>query len=494
MKDPVALFKHALVRDAAYESLSRGARQKVHASIAETLEAHSPKWATDRPELLAHHYTEAKLTERAIPYWREAGQRALGQSANQEAIQHFERGLDLLMTLPETPARAGQELGLRLPLSVALIGTQGFAAPAVGAIYERARALCDGLGDSKPLFPVLWGLNAFYTVRGLLNIALPLARRALSIAEAEGDLALLMPAQLLYGGPCLWRGDLLIAREHLERGLSLYQPSEHGPLAAIYSYDPGMATLAYLAMTLWFLGYPDQAIERSRAAVAQTRAMGHVHSYVHSLVRATQVTLLNGEGGEALEVIPSILAISEDKGFPLWHAVATVMRGQALCLEGQAARGLDDIREGRERTLDTGALGFHPDFTLALAEALGDLGRYDEALEAVASAEDHMARSGFGYFEADLHRLRGDLYRRSDPSDAGAEQAEMSLRKAMEVARRQRSRSLELRAALSMARLWDSHGRRAAAREVLSGSYSWFTEGLHTPHLKSARAMLDELS
>lgn len=493
VKDPVGVFKHALVRDAAYESLSRGARQQVHASIAETLEAHSPKWAAERPELLAHHYNEARITDRAIPYWLQAGQRALGQSASQEATQHFGRALDLLLSLPETPMRAAQELGIRLPLSVALIATQGYAATAVGTIYERARELCDELGDSKQLFPVIWGLSAFYTVRGVLDTATSLARRALSVAEAEGESALLVPAHLLYGGTQLWRGDLSAAREQFERGLSVYRPAEHAPLAAVYSYDPGTATLAYLGMTLWFLGYPDQAVERSRAAVTQTKAMGHAHSYVHSLVRATQVAILSGDGAAALDVIPSILSISDDKGFPLWQAVATVLRGQALCMEGQAARGLDDIRRGLQQTMATGAIGFHPDFSLALAEALGDLGKYDDALEAVASAEEHMEKSGFAYFEAELHRLRGDLYRRADPSAAGAERAEASLRTAIEVARRQRAKSLEMRAVSSLGRLWETQGRRAAAREVVNDVHAWFTEGFHTQQLRSAREMLDRL-
>ncbi|WP_437649003.1 TOMM system kinase/cyclase fusion protein [Sorangium sp. So ce362] len=494
MKAPGWAFKHALVRDAAYESLPREMRREVHARIAGVLEAHYPQWVTDRPELLAHHYTEAELVEQAIPYWIRAGQKALQQSASLEPIQHFERALDLLATRPDTPARVAQELGLRLSLSVALIGAHGYAVPAVGAAYERARELCDALGDSRQNFSVIWGLSAFNCVRAQLDIALHLSVRALGIAEKESDPALLVPAHLLHGGNHLWRGELRTAEEHLGRGLSFYDAAEHSALAAVYSYDPGTASMAYLAMTLWFLGYPDQAIQMARAAVAQTKARGHAHSYAHSLFRALQVALLRGEGGAALEELPSLLAVAEDKGFPVWHAAGIFLRGRALCLEGQVDRGIEDMRAGFRRTLEAGAQIVYPEFAFGLAEALGGLGQHEEALEAVAEALDHVVRTEGRLYEAELYRLRGDLSLRADPTASGADRAEESLHKAVEIARHHHARSWELRAALSLARLWHHQGRGAAARRLLSDSYTWFAEGFDTSHLKSAKATLDELS
>ncbi|MDI1480333.1 TOMM system kinase/cyclase fusion protein [Polyangium sp. y55x31] len=496
-KEPGGVFKHALVRDAAYESLASEARRNVHARIAATLEERFMAIVEARPDLLAHHYTEAAMAERAIPYWQQAGQRALGQSASLEATQHFQRALDLLATQPDLPARAAQELILQLSLSVGLIGVQGYSAPAVGDAYERARNLCDRLGDSKQLFLPIWGLGAFHVVRAQLDTAFQLSMRAQVIAERENDAALLVPAHLLHGGSHLWLGELQSAREHLERGLSFYDAAMHGPLAALYSYDPGTACLSYLAMALWFLGHPDQAIEKARAAVAQTRAAGHAHSFVHSLVRAIQVILLRGEGGVALEAITELLAVAEDKGFPVWHSAGIYLRGRALCLEGQTARGIEDIREGLRRTLETGAEIIYPEFMIGLAEALGELGEIEEALEVVTKALEAVAVTGGRLHEAELHRLRGELHRKHDPSDAGAERAEASLRKALEAARRDGARSWELRAATSLARLWHERcheSKRTASRGLLHDTYAWFTEGFGAPHLKSAKAMLDELS
>ncbi|WP_437328687.1 TOMM system kinase/cyclase fusion protein [Sorangium sp. So ce381] len=494
MKASVWAFKHALVRDAAYESLPREMRREVHARIAGVLESSHPQWATDHPELVAHHYTEAELVEQAIPYWSQAGQKALQQSASLEPIRHFERALELLATQPDTPARAAKELGLRLSLSVALMGAHGYGAPAVGAAYERARELCDELGDSRQNFPVIWGLSAFNCVRAQLETAVQLSVRALSVAEKERDPALLVPAHLLHGGNHMWRGELQTAQEHLERAMSFYDAAAHGPLTAIYSYDPGTASMAYLAMTLWFLGYPEQAIQKARTAVAQTKARGHVHSYVHSLFRALQIAALRGEGGAVLEEIPSLLAITEEKGFPLWHAASIFLRGRALCLEGQAARGVEDIRAGLQRIRDTGERCGYPEFAVGLAEALGELGQVEEALATVDDALDQAVKTQGLLYEAELHRLRGDLSLRADPTAAGADRAEESLLKAVESARRHHSRSLELRAALSLARLWHRQGRGAAARQLLVEPYSWFTEGFDTSHLRSAKAMLDELS
>ncbi len=469
--EPGYAFKHALIRDAAYESLPKAERRRLHEHIAETLRAQSPQWEADRPELLAHHYTEAGLAERAIPYWLQGGQRAAGQSANLEAIRHFDRALGLLATLPETPGHVAQELGLRLALSAALTASRGYAAPEVGATYERARELCDQLGDSRQLFPVIWGLGAFHAVRAQLDSALELSVRALNIAEHESDAALLVPAHLLHGGSHLWRGALVTARGHFERGLSFYEAGKHSALAAVYSYDPGIATLSYLALCLWFLGEPEQALQRARAAVVQTRAMGHAHSQVHSLVRAAQVALLRREGSTVLADIQSLIAISEDKGFPMWRAAGLYLRGHALSQAGQPARGIEDIRAGIQSILETGAHVGHPEYLAALAEAYGQSGQLEKALETVAEALEVVARTGQGLYEAELYRLRGELTLRSDPTTAGEERAEASLNQALELARRAHAKSWERRAVISLARLWESQGRHAAARDLLRAAH-----------------------
>jgi tetratricopeptide (TPR) repeat protein len=447
-----------------------------------------------RPELPAHHYTAAGLAARAIPWWLLAGQQALAQSANWEAIRNVEQGLDLLAAIPDTPARAGQELGLRLALSSALLANQGYAAKRVGATLERARELCDALGDSRQVFPVLWGLGAFYTVRAELGTALQLSTRVRTIAEATGEPALLVLAYLSYAGSFMWGGRLQAARDSFERALSFYQPAEHAALAAAYSYDPGTAAQAYLGMTLWFLGYPDQARERTRGAVARTKVMGHAHSYVHSLTRDAQVALLCGDGRAVLESVPPILEISEEKGFPLWHAFGSVLRGHALCLEGQAERGLDDIRTGFQRTMDTGAAVAFPVLSHALIEALVALGRYDEALEAIAHALKHVATNKDELYEAELHRLRGDVRARAGSAAAGSALAEESFLEALAITRRQAARSWQLRASCSLARLWYRQQKPTAAFELLNDSYAGFTEGLQTSDLKLARETLEDLS
>jgi class 3 adenylate cyclase/tetratricopeptide (TPR) repeat protein len=252
-------FKHALIQDAAYQSLLRSTRQQYHQCIAQVVEARFPEHCETQPELLAHHYTEAGMLAQAIPYWQRAGQRAIERSANVEAVAHLTKGLELLATLPDTPERAQQELVMQTTLGPALMTIKGFATPEVERVYTRARALCRQVGETPQLFPVLWGLWLFYEVGGEVQTARELAEQLLSLAQRQQDPALLLSAYRAMGQTVYWQGELAQARAYLEQGIALYNPQRHRSLAFHYSQDAGVGLRTFVAHVLWYLGYPEQA-------------------------------------------------------------------------------------------------------------------------------------------------------------------------------------------------------------------------------------------
>jgi predicted ATPase len=273
--DATYLFKHALIRQAAYDALLRSKRRQYHRKIAEVLQERFSDIVEVQPELLANHYAEAGLIEQAIPYWQKAGARAAQRSANMEAISHLSQGLELLKTLPDTPERSQQELALQTTLGSVLIGTNGYAAPETGEAYTRARKLCQQIGETAQLFPVLHGLWAFYVVRSDLKTARELAEEQLRLAESQHDTACLLEAHWALGSLLFGFGDLTAARAHLGQSSALYDPQEHRSLALLYGHDPGMSSLCFAAHALWHLGYPDQALKSTQKAVALAREVSH---------------------------------------------------------------------------------------------------------------------------------------------------------------------------------------------------------------------------
>ncbi|NOT56629.1 MAG: AAA family ATPase [Deltaproteobacteria bacterium] len=484
-------FKHALIQDTAYQSLLKSTRQQYHRQIAQVLQEQFPATTEAQPELLAHHYTEANLIEHAIPYWQQAGQKAVERSANVEAVAHLTRGLELLKALPGTPARAHQELTLQLALALPLTVTKGYGTPEVEAAATRALELCRQVGETPQLIPALFNAWWFYLFRSEFQTARELAERLISVAQRVDDSAALavahrLLAQVLY----LW-GEGVSARTHLEQALALYNPQQSRSLIARFGVDWGVNGFAILAHVLWVLGYPDQARTRKRVGLTVVQEIAHPlttalfwgwDSHVHQVLREAQAVQQRAE---------ALIALSNEQGFPQWSAYGILIRGWSLAMQGQAEDGLNQIHQGLSRSASAppglrGAL---------LAEAYGKTGQLEEGLTAVAQELAAVNKNGARWWEAELYRLKGELTLQSKVQGprSKVEEAEECFWKAIEIAQQQQAKSLELRAAMSLARLWQQQGKKTEAHQLLSAVYHWFTEGFDTKDLQEAKALLDTL-
>jgi predicted ATPase len=484
-------FKHALIQDAAYQSLLRSTRQQYHQGIAQVLVSQFPETAETQPELLAHHYTEAGLSAQAIPYWQRAGQRAGQRSAHAEAIAHLSKGLELLQSLPETPERARQELGVQVALGPALMVAKGWGAPEVEQVYARARALSQQVGESPELFPVLWGLWRFYLVRAEYQAARELGEQCLSLAHRVHDAALLLLAHLALGGTLYLVGELPPARAHLEQGLALYDPQEHRVLAFHYGLDLGVWCLSYVAWPLGLLGYPDQALTRIQEALTLAQELSHPSSLAAALYYAARLHYLRREGPAAQACAEAAIALSHEQGFALYLMLGTNVRGWALSAQGHVEEGMAQMCQGRAALQAMGATLWWPAYLAWLAEAYAGMGQAPEGLTVLTEALTIAHNTGERFWEAELHRLKGALL--LSLSADNHIKAETCLRQALDVARRQQAKWLELRAAVSLSRLWQSQGKRAEAYALLAPIYGWFTEGFDTADLKDAKALLEVL-
>ena len=482
-------FKHALIRDAAYQSLLRSTRQDYHQRIAQVLVKQFPEVVETRPELLAHHYTEAGQHEAAISYWQRAGQRALQRSAYMEAIAHLRQGLTLLMTLPETPARRQQELDLQVALGLALVATKGNAVPDAERAYARARELCQEIGNTPQLFPVLRGLLLYYQARGQTQTAYRLGEQLLSLAQSQPESAPLLLAHYLLGMVLFLRGESAAAHTHHTQALAVYTPQEHRTLALHYGLDLGVLARSYLAWELWQLGYPDQAIHHSQAALTLAQEVSHPQTLAYALVWRAILHQHRREAPAAIEQAEAATTLATEQGFAYWLARGTVLHGWALAMQGQAEQGIAEMRQGLTADLATGAKVMQPYYLGLLAEAYGEGGHSEEGLPLLAEALAVMDNTELRYYGAELYRLKGALLLRQAVPDAS--QAEACFHQALDVARAQQARSLELRAAMSLARLWQQQGKRQDARDLIAPVYDWFTEGFDTADLQEAKALLE---
>jgi TOMM system kinase/cyclase fusion protein len=486
------LFKHALIQEAAYQSLLRSTRQQHHQRIAQVLETQFPDTAETRPELLAHHYTEAGLPAQAIPYWQRAGQRAHERSAYVEAIAHLTRGLEVLTVLPDTPERARQELTLQMILAPPLMAAKGLAAPEVERAYTRGLALCRQVGETPQLFPVLVGLWRFHVVRAEYQTAHELEEWLLRLAQSTQDPALLLEAHRPPGQTLFLLGELVQARERLEQALALYNPAQHRSHAFLYGNDAGVMCLSWLSLTLWLLGYPDQALKRSHEALTLARELAHPPSLAAGLHFAPMFHQLCREGQATQERAEAAILLSTEQGMPVPLAMGTILRGWALVKQGRGAEGLAQICHGLAAYRATGMAIHQPHVLALLAEAYGDMKRAKAGLTVLDEALAVVESTGERYWEAELHRLKGTLLlARSAEHQA---EAEACFHQALAIAHHQQAKSLELRAAMSLARLWQRQGKRDAARELLAEVYGWFTEGFDTADLQDAKALQEGLA
>ena len=492
MPSPTYTFKHALVQDAAYQSLLPRTRQQYHQQIAQVLEQQFPDTVATQPELLAQHYTAAGLPTHAIPYWQEAGQQARQRSANQEAVQHLTTGLALLATLPETPARAQQELDLRLALGAALIATKGYAAPEVEQTYTRARALCAQIGDTPQLFPTLQGLCQFYYGRGAFPAARELGEQLYQLAQCEATPTHLLEAHDALGSTLFYLGEYAAARSHLEQGIARTDPTVEGALALHHGVSPGVRCLAIAANVLWCLGYPVQAMQRSQEALALARVLAHPYSLALAQFWMVYLHCRRREAPAVQAQADALLTLATAQGFALWVEVGTCWRGWALAMQGQSEAGLTQLHQGLATVLTTGWTLGQPSCLVLLGEAAGHAGQVAEGLRFLAEGLTAFEASGRGDGLVEVHRLQGELLLRQGPRSTW-EAAEACFQQALAIARQQQAKSWELRAATSLSRLWQRQGKRAEARELLAPIYGWFIEGFDTSDLQEARALLVEL-
>lgn len=485
------LFKHALIRDTAYESLLKSRRQHYHQRIAQALAERFPEMAGTQPEIVAYHYTTAGLVEQAIPYWQKAGEQAIQRSANVEAISHLTQCLELLKSLPDTPERTQQELTLQITLGSALIATRGYASPEVEAAYSRARELCQQLGETPQLFPVLRGLAVFYFIRPELQTAQELGERILSIAQDSQDPSLIIEAHAVLGETFYHQGKFALSLKHVERGYAFYDPQQHSDLAFGYTRDPGMQCLNYMSTSLWQLGYPDKALVRINESLRLVHRLTHPYSLAQALFTSAWVHQLRQEGSAGQERADAVITLSVEHGFPFLLAAGNLFRGWALAQQGRTQEGIAQIQSGLVALRGTGSEIGLPMFYSWLAEAFGKDGQIEEALAMLTEASAAADETGEHCWDAELHRLKGEL---TLMQGADETEAEACFYQAIEVARRQQARSLELRATVSLCCLCQKQVKTEEARQMLQEIYDWFTEGFDTKDLKEAKALLDELS
>jgi predicted ATPase len=487
------IFKHALLEDALYGALVKDTRQQFHLRIGEALEARFQETAATQPELVAHHFTEAGLIEKAIGYWLKAGLRSRERSAEKEAIGHLTRGLALLGTLDESPGRDARELELSVALGAAYIASRGYAAPEVGPVFLRARDLCERIGLSPQLVAIVVGIWEWHFVRGEIRLCTELVAQAMEFATPLNDPGGMMEAFYTAGLTKLYRADFTGARESFETAIAEFDDRERTKFwAAQTGHYVGINICCNLAVSLWHLGYPDQALRVSREVCRTAREVGHPFSLAYCLHHTSWLYQFFRLGVEVQETSEEQIAISAEQGFALWHATGTFFRGAGMLLQGRFQESLPLLLKGHDDFRTTGAEILRPFQLGALGEAYSQAARFEEAHAALDEGLALAERNDDRIQEAELHRLKGELLLAESPEEEAA--AEDRFTRAIETARRQRSKAWELRSTMSLARLWQRQGRRGEAQRNLAAVHGTYTEGWTTPDLMEAGALLEALS
>jgi predicted ATPase/class 3 adenylate cyclase len=492
LPDATYYFKHALIQEAAYESLLRSRRTQTHLHIARVLEERFPLVAEAQPELLAHHYTAANYKDKAIDYWQRAGEGAARRSANKEAVNHFTAGLNLLASTPDTIERAQRELTMRVALGAPLIATKGFSAPEVAATYMRARELCQQLGETPSLFPVLFRMRSYYLVHGEAETAHELGEQMLRLAQNTGDDHFLIEGHYAVGAALFYLGEFVRARDHFRSMTAMYDQGRHSSHAYLYGQEPGVASLSYEAWLLGFLGYPAQALAKIEQALELAEATAHPFSQGFAAVFAAVFFGQRGDIENTLRCAEMALQVSREHGFPLWEANGIIMRGWAFARMGRYEESIAMIPEGLARYRAIGAEIVRPHFLGLLAEVYGDAGQPETGLTVLEEALAIVNKNHLRNFEAaDLYRLKGELLHRA--SSGNLREASAYLQEALRIASTQQAKAAELRAAIALSRILRDQGNHHQAKDQLAKIRGWFAEGFDTRDLENARAMLAEL-
>jgi class 3 adenylate cyclase/tetratricopeptide (TPR) repeat protein len=506
------IFKHALTQEVAYNSVLQERRKVLHERIGEALEALYSPTLDEHYSDLAHHYRRSGNTQKAVDYLHLAGQQAVQRSAHTEACAHLTAALELLRTLLETPERMQTELVLQITLGAALQATVGYTAPEVESTYIRARDLSRQVGETGQLFSAINGLRRFYYAQGKLQTARELAEQLLSLAQTTQDPSLFVLAHQALGAALLMLGELGVAREHFEQGMTLYDPHQHRSQVLTYGEDAGILCFGFASRVLSLLGYPAQALKRCFEAQALANELGHPLSVTVTLFFASCLYQLGGEAQLTKQHADTLVAFATEQGLSFPASIAAVLRGWALTQQGQSEEGIEQIERGLAALR---ALGIRLPYHLALlAEVYEKIGRVEEGLATLSEAFALVDKDEERVYEAELYRLKGELtlqkeasgWRRETgpssqapplkpPVSAEVERgAEACFHKSIGIARKQQAKSLELRAVTSLARLWQQQGKKNEARQMLAEIYAWFTEGFDTKDLQEAKALLEELS
>ena len=496
--DTSYLFKHALVQDAAHGTLLRGPRRALHARIAETLESQFADIVERQPELLARHCTQAGLIEKAAHLWGKAGQRSLDKSALLEAIEHITRALDQIEGLPATPALRREQIKLQVALLTPLIHVKGYAAPETKAAAERARLLieqAEALGeppeDPLLLFSVLYSFWVARFVAFNGKVMRELAAQFLALAEKQGAAVPLMVGHRNMGVSLLHTGDIEEARVHIDRAIALYDPAKHRPLATRFGQDVRVALLFYRSLALWPLGYPEAALADAHRAVRDAREIGQAASLMAALTLTSLSHIHCGSYAIANAQLDEVITLANETGALFWKVGGMLVQGCLFAITGRASDAVRTITSGLSAWRATGTTVWMPTYLSYLTRAQAELGQFDEASRCISEALIAVQTTNESWYEADIHRIAGEIALRSPEPDVA--KAEAHFERALQVALVQRAKSWELRAAMSMARLWRDQGMPQRARELLAPVYGWFTEGFDTRDLKEAKALLDEL-
>jgi class 3 adenylate cyclase len=480
-------FKHALVQDTAYGTLLRGPRQALHGRIAAAIENRTSERVEREPEILAYHWAEAGNAQRAVGYWLEAGRRAAARSANREAVAHLTRGAEMVASLPEGAEAMRLELALQLALGPAVMSIRGYGAPEAVAAYRRARELAESLGDSRSLFAAIWGLWLTTGQSIGIDARANYLDELFRVAEPLRDTALELQAHHAAWATLIFRGDLVSMQNHVRRGLELYDRKLHGDHAILYGgHDPAVCGTGQGALALWMLGYPDQAAESGRRSIAFANDLAHQPSVGHALWFTGIAYMMRRDVSAVLRLAEQLVELSRDRELAQYQAIGRIMRGWARAQSGALEDGLAELRAAIDAHQANASVlvGF---FATALAETELLARHTDEAASALALAVSALKNERV--WASDISRVTGDLRLAQNPTDLHA--AEQMYDQAMATARGQHAKSMELRAALRLARLRQRQGRLQEAMDLIKPIYSWFTEGLDTPDLKEARELLE---
>ena len=481
------VFKHALIQDAAYQSLLKRTRQQYHHHVAELLKENLPGTAEAQPELLAHHYSEAGYHEQAAKYCRAAGRRAAERSANAESIVHLRQGLKSIRMLPDTPDRTRMELEFLTDLGPALIATMGYGAREVKETYTRAKELCDQVGEKRDRFPVLRGLWNSYLFAAEMGEAHERGEELMGLAEDIGDSGLVVEAHRVMGTVSFMMGDFDSARSHMERGIGVYDPEKHGDLAYVYGAHPSVVCRLYGAKALWMLGYPVTAHAMMDKALSDVEALSHDHTKAFTLCFQATLAQYGRDVPSVHEIAEAAIAVATEHNIKQWLSWGTILSGWALAIGGESDDGLARLQEGLDNWREEDLFAV-PYFLGLEAEVLDTVERTSEGLDILTKAIELSEKGGQNFYLSELHRLQGALLLRENRT----EDAEKSLKRALEIARQQKAKSLELRAGICLARIWINSRKEKEAADVLTEVHDWFTEGIDSFDLKEAENLLQE--